>query len=222
MGWNLHDFLKSLESFGENLLEEAGKVTAFKEIFHEEFIQLIDELKGAIGDANEFADRAKHLKTKLVRADIAFELINDIRTGKLFKFIHEEMEKLRSVFLESAEEFLTSIQKVKTSEAVTQVGKFKDILDFVRKVRAIYGKLAILVHTLRNLVPIVKEIREKLMHYEDIILPQNTDRHYIGVAYQVRTRSSGVVRRSKQNLEADKRGTQATLNLLRSQLKKLQ
>jgi hypothetical protein len=136
-----------------------------------DYSELLDTLKTLTQDEQEFVDRAKNLKVHLIRADVIFEFINEIRTGELKKFCVDQIGALQTTLTQTLDQILSVGS---ASGAFTSKGIF--IINWIRKIILIWAAIGVVVETLKGIVPVVQAIKDKLHTFEDVILPQTNPR----------------------------------------------
>jgi hypothetical protein len=133
--------------------------------------QLVDQLKELTASQQAFVDRAKHLKSHLVRADVVFEFIDEIRTGELKKFCVDQIGSLQSTLINTLDEIVSAGT---SASAFTSRGIF--VIQWIRKLILIWAAIGIAIDTLKGIVPVVQALKDKLEDFESVILPQTNRR----------------------------------------------
>lgn len=151
---------------------EIENVLSLKSILQEDFNNLVEKLKEITEDSTDFADRVKKLRGKLIRAEIAFEFVEDIKTGKI-KDLIDELVEVKDNVASNLDEAVSSAQKI---GAIKATGFGKVIVEVFHKVTEVYTIVVKFVHACQTLVPIFEEIAGLLERYESIVLQQKNPR----------------------------------------------
>jgi len=163
----------------DGIVEAVEEVLNIKEIAIEEFDAVIEEMSEVAKGSEDFAERVRTLRGKVVRADVAFQLIDDIRSGQLRQFL-KIFQDLKVTFDSGFQEVLEAgrnIGLVKSTPTGGPAQVLSKVLDVIHGICKGYKILAVTAHAMHEFVPIIKEIREKLDGYEDIIMQQGNQRH---------------------------------------------
>jgi hypothetical protein len=180
--WNaVTGFLSEIESSVSDVLN-------IKEIATEELSSLLKDLNNATKGLKDFEHRVKTLRGRVIRADIAFKLIDEIRTGELRDFVTNTLGDLRQTILSSLEEGIAAGQQLRVVKSGGPVNLVKSIIDLIQKVYKGYAIVTAILHALHQLVPIVHSITQKLEEFEGIVMPQNSDRSKVTESYYKRKR----------------------------------
>jgi len=164
---DLFSFFSSLFHQSSFVINEIEQV---KSEVKAEFAGLIAVAKEATKDSADFVDRAKHLRSKLIRADLVFKLIEEIRTGELKRFAVDTMREL------DGDVAATLTEVVETGR---QIGLLKTQSAFIHtllKILGVWLQIKKVVVTLKNILPVIQQVNDKLKEFEGIILPQTSAR----------------------------------------------
>jgi len=168
--WNaVTGFLAEIESAVTDVLN-------IKEIANEELTALLAELDEATKSLQDFEHRVKTLRGRVIRADIAFKLVDEIRTGELRAFVTNTLGELKSTILTTLQEGIDAGQNFRIVKSSGPINLVKGFINLIQKVYKGYAIVTVVLHSLRAIVPIVHSIAKKLEEFEGIIMPQNSAR----------------------------------------------
>ena len=175
----LKDFIDKLRAIWQwimdtvnGLIEEIGELVDLRAIITEEFQEIIDDVKELTEESGDFAERLKTLKTKVIRADLIFQFLEELRTGELRDFFVIELQSIRDSATSSIEQALSDGEEL----GIIKPGSFGSTNPILKVVRAIinaFRDVAKIVHALRAVEPAVRRIKDKLLEFEDIVMRQD-------------------------------------------------
>ena len=167
-------FLDDLFGFFQGLFHQStfviDQIEQVKSEVKSEFHTLIEAAKEATKDSADFVDRAKHLKSHLIRADLVFKLIDEIRTGELKKFAVDTMQEL------DGDVAATLTEVINTGRSIGVLKTQSSFVTTLLKILGIWLQIKKIVVTLHNILPVIEQVNAKLKEFEGIILPQKSKR----------------------------------------------
>jgi hypothetical protein len=166
------ELVQSIEDTYNAVVANVDVLLNLKATVQSDFAQLVVQLKELTASQQAFVDRAKHLKSHLVRADVIFEFIDEIRTGELKKFCVDQIGTLHSTLTDTLDQ-LAAVGGQRGS-FLTARGVF--VIQWIRKIILVWAVLGVMVDTLKGIVPVVEAFKNKLEKFEDVILPQTNPR----------------------------------------------
>lgn len=173
------DFLHTIAE----IFDISAGIITLKARIHKDLEDIVLVAKGIYADEQAFLDRAKHLKKHVIRADVAFEFVNDLRSGKLKDFVFRDLVFAQSAVADAFDEVVNELDSIrKDVPGAGKVFNFALFEKYVQGARAIYQGYEIIqtiTNTLRDLKPVLQEIRDVISRYEGVIMPQNSRRHTI-------------------------------------------
>jgi hypothetical protein len=168
---------KALQDFWNSLVSEFNKTLFLVDVLKTlqddvkaEAAEIVNEIKGIETDTNDFIERAKHIKTHVIRVDVAINLVNDIRDGKLKDFV----SSLRDEFFPKIQEMLQIVHD--TTQQFSSLSKITNISGVVIKLISVWSKIEEIVKVIAGVVPILQQIHDKLTELESSILQQSNPR----------------------------------------------
>jgi phage-related protein len=177
-------FLDDLFSFFQGLFQQSNivinEIESVKGEVKADLDGIIQTAKDLTKSSQDFANRVKHLKRHVIRADIVFEFIDDIRTGKLRDFAVDTYNDLNADIAQTLQEVIATGKSIGLLK--TQSGFIKTLL----KILGIWLQIAKVVHSLRNILPVIQEVQQKIERLESVIMPQNSPRTYVTEHYRKR------------------------------------
>jgi len=179
----LDNIWNSITSFIGEIESSVTDVLNIKEIATEELAALLKDLEAATRGLKDFETRAKDLRHHVVRADIAFKLVDDIRSGALRDFVTNTLGDLRKTILSTLEEGIAAGQEFRVVKSSGPINVFKAFINLIQKVYKGYAIVTAVLHALHQIVPIVDSISKKLEEFEGIIMPQTSRREKESVTY---------------------------------------
>jgi hypothetical protein len=135
-----------------------------------EFDDIITQAKDLTKESKDFADRVHNLKSKLVRADLVFELLDEIRTGELRNFAVNSYNDLNTNFAQTLQEVIATGQSIGTLRSAS------GLISTLAKILGVWIQVGKIVHTLRNVLPVIQQVEAKITKFEGIILQQTNRR----------------------------------------------
>jgi len=170
---NIKTILLWLEFLVDQIGNQIIVIQTIKDLVKSDLQEITDELQGIIDDEQNFVERVKTLRTRLVRADRVFQLWEDIRSGDLKAFFLEQIKPAESQLLTAFDDFLQAGQQI---GATKNIGPGSAIINFIHKIVVAWSQVLAVIGILKGLVPLVKSIRAKLSEFENIILQQGNPR----------------------------------------------
>jgi hypothetical protein len=170
--WNkISEYVHYLELLGKEALLLVGVILDIKAEVNADFEGLLQELKDALQESTDFAQRVKTLRTHAIRADIVFQFIEDLRTGELKKFCVDTLGTMHSDLAHTMDEIAAAGSSLKILKN-PGVG----VLNFLSKIITIWSAIATIVKALHGIVPVVKAFADKLAEFEGVIMKQTNPR----------------------------------------------
>ena len=167
------------------VIEEVQLILAIKSVIQDDFQSIVNDLRDLTAQEQDFAERVKTLRSKVIRADVIFEFIDQIRTGDLRKFCVDELQALQTGFKSSISDALQAGQNVGIIKS-GQLGTTNPVIKFMNALVSVYSAIAAFVHGLETLKGVVHDIKEKLDSFEKVILQQNNPRHSVDGKHRTR------------------------------------
>lgn len=158
------DLLSSVE-------QTVSDVLNIKEIAQEEFKQLEADFDEATKDFEDFEERVKSLRTKVIRADIAFELVDNLRKVN-FRSFKDQIAELKTSVLDNVGEFVKEAQDVGAAKTVGPITAVSKIIGFIRGIGTAWKLIAFVTHALRAIPPIADQMVKELHRLESIVMQQ--------------------------------------------------
>jgi hypothetical protein len=186
----LDDIFNAVANFLGEIESAVTDVLNIKEIAQEELTTLIADLTKATSSLKDFEARVKTLRGRVIRADIAFEFIDEIRSGELRDFVTTTLTDLKSTVLSTLDGVISAGQEFKVVKQSGPINIVKSFIGLIQKIYKGYAIVASLLHALHQIVPIVEKISAKLETFEDIILPQDSVRTVVTDTYRKRNAAS--------------------------------
>jgi hypothetical protein len=167
------------------VINEITLILTIKSVISDDFQSIINDMKELTAESEDFANRVKHLKTKVIRADVIFEFIDEIRTGELKRFCVDELQALQSGFSSAVSDALAAGQGAGIIKTGT-LGTTNPVVKFIKATTQIFVMIAKFVHGLDALRTFVKDIKDKLESFEKVVLQQNNLRHSVDGRHRTR------------------------------------
>ena len=183
----LDNIWNAITSFLSEIESSVTDVINIKEIAREELASLLKDLKDATKGLEDFEQRIKTLRSHVIRADVAFKLIDEIRTGELRDFVTNTLEDLRKTILTSLEEGIQAGQDLRVVKSSGPINLVKSIINLIQKIYKGYAIVTAILHALHQIVPIVHSIAQKLEDFEKIVMPQDSARSKNTLTYYKRS-----------------------------------
>lgn len=212
------DLLTELNDGVDNIIAEANDIFRVKNQVKNDLQDLQEAVTKIYAQVAASRETFGNLKNKMVRADKAFDLIHDVFSGELKKFVVDEFGQVHKTIVDSLEEVhkaasLFSSQKTRTAAGIP--GVFAKFVLVLNRVLKIWQSIARIVRILHEVIPVLEAFAKKLENFEKIILSQKSKPKYVNVRYRFRTRSKNVV---SSGFEVDPLGTMARLNQTHAEL----
>jgi len=183
----IKELWQAIESTFDEVVTVIESILDLKTIVTEELNTFITTAREALKDTSDFAERVKTLKQRLVRADVAFQIFDDIRTGALKNFIETQIGDLQTEVGNQFSEVSAVIQGIGAAKP-RGTGLLTKIVDAVKAIEKGWKVVAFIVHALTGLTPVLQAFQAKLSEYEGIILPQDSPRRFLTETYSKRVR----------------------------------
>lgn len=177
------------------------------------------EAENIFREAEEFKHRVKHLKSKVIRADLVFELVHDIISGELKKFCLEEVAKIADIGTTALDKIVDEAKglgAVKTSAGGSLGGPIGKFVEVISKTIRVWTAIGRIIGVLRGLTPVLKEVQRKLEKIEKIILKQTSKPRYVPVRFRFNSRRAPKI---SSGLETNPRGTGQELAITKANLR---
>lgn len=179
------DIWKWITDTASAVINEINLILSIKSVITDDFQSIINDMKELTAEQVDFADRIRHLKTKVIRADRIYQFIDELRTGELKKFCVDELQALQNSFGSAVSDALAAGQDIGLIKTGT-LGTTNPVIKFIKAVTSVFTRVAAFVHGLDALKNVVKEIKAKLESFEDVILQQNNVRHTVDGKHRTR------------------------------------
>jgi hypothetical protein len=170
---NIKEILLWLEFLVDQIGLQIIVVQTVKDLVKTEIEAIRTELQGIVDDEQNFVERAKNIRTHVIRADKVFQLWEEIRSGELKTFLKDQLEPLETGVLGAFDGFLQSGQQVGVLKTRGPGGA---IIDFIHKITVAWTWVLQILVILHGMVPVIKAIRAKLSEFESIIMQQGNPR----------------------------------------------
>jgi len=184
----LDALLSAIGAWYEELVRQVEDVLNLKEIVRDELGKVLQDFQDLVKDQADFADRLKHARTSVIRADKVIQLVNDIRTGELRQFVTDTLKGFHDAISPFSSEAADLFQSITTrGSGPLSVSSFgQKVFDVIRVIARVWRLIAQGIFVLRQIEPIVKELMDRLSDYESIIMKQTNPRHYVTSRHQTR------------------------------------
>src|SRR5436305_3774012 len=167
---NILDFLNDAWS-------EVEKIEALKEVVRDDFKELVQTCKDLTQDTEDFKDRIENLRSHVIRADTVFELIEQIRTGEIKKFVVENMVQMESIYNSTLSEFASVLKDLQVFKSGPSA-----LIDNIKKIYTVWVGIEKVVVLLNGVVPVLQDLQNRIERFESTIMPQTSQRNTLWVS----------------------------------------
>lgn len=171
---NLWDQVRQWVAWAEALIgaiiDQTELILQAKELVETDLAQALEAIRTATEVADDLEEKIKTLKKRVIRADLIYQLIDDLRTGALKDLFVDDLQTVKddiSGFLSDASAAISN-----ASPSITK-SKSNVILDILHKVFQVWAVLGRIAQFLQKVQPVIQDITDLLKKIDDIILEQN-------------------------------------------------